>query len=136
MKEKAGRKMSIIQKSELTECELTTMKIVWDAGEPITCSEIIEQLKTKYHLVYKDTTVYTFLKNLKEKGFVDSYRRGITFFIPARSEVEYRKDQMERTKHFWYNDSLTEFVVALAEDQNMEKKDIASLKRLFKKYEE
>ena len=37
--------MGIIQKAELTDCQLTIMKIIWDAEEPITCGEIQEQLK-------------------------------------------------------------------------------------------
>lgn len=48
------------------------MKCVWDAGEDVTCAQIKEVLKEKYELDYKDTTVYTFLSNLKKKGFVDS----------------------------------------------------------------
>ena len=55
------------KRSELSECELITMKCIWDAKEPITCQEIMQKLLVEYELEYKDTTVYTFLKNLKER---------------------------------------------------------------------
>ncbi len=86
-----------IKRSELSECELTIMKCVWDAKEPITCSQIMAELKAKYDLEYKDTTVYTFLKNLKNKGFVDSERNGLTYYSSLRSEDEYRTELLKKT---------------------------------------
>lgn len=96
--------MGICKKSELTGCELVVMKIIWDAKQPITCQEIIRQLSDKYGMNYKETTVYTFLKKLKDKGFVDSYRKGITFFMAVRTEEEYRNMEVIRFCHFWYMD--------------------------------
>ena len=43
-------------RSELSECELATMKCVWDAEEPVTCQQVIERLRTEYGMDYKDTT--------------------------------------------------------------------------------
>jgi predicted transcriptional regulator len=126
--------MGIYKRSELTECELTTMKIVWDAKEPITCSEVIEQLREKYGLNYKDTTVYTFMKNLKEKGFVDSYRKGITFFVPLRLEEEYRREQLKKSMNFWFEGDLSKYIAALAEDNNVSEEDIKKLLKITQKY--
>lgn len=110
------------------------MKIIWDAEEPITCGEIQKQLKGKYNLIYKDTTVYTFLKNLREKSFVDSYRRGVTFFVPLREQDEYRKDIMQRTRKFWYNHDIVLFMTTLGQDADFDEKDIAKLRRIVSKY--
>ena len=126
--------MGIYKKSELTDCELTAMKIVWDAEEPITCPEVISILSSKYGLNYKETTVYTFLKNLKEKGFIDSYRKGITYFVPLRSEAEYRAEELRKACKFWFNGSLPEFIVTLAEVENVDPADIEKLKKAVKKY--
>ena len=125
---------NIYQKAELTDCELTTMKIVWDAEEPITCPEIISILSSKYGLNYKDTTVYTFLKNLKDKGFVDSYRKGITFFVPLRSEEEYRTEVIKHEEKFWFNGDFFEFIVALGEINDIDPSDLEKLKKMHKKY--
>jgi predicted transcriptional regulator len=124
----------IYKRSELTECELTAMKIVWDAKEPITCQEIINELKNKYDLNYKDTTVYTFLKNLKEKGFVDSYRKGITLYVPLRSEEEYRSDQLKKMEKFWFSENFADFIVTLAEESGMNAADIDAIKKIMEKY--
>lgn len=125
--------MGIYKRSELTECELTTMKIVWDAKEPITCQEIIEQLSVKYGLNYKDTTVYTFLKNLKDKGFVDSYRKGITFYVPLRLEEEYRSVMLKKAEKFWFNDDFTDFIVALAKENCVALEDIEEIEKILRK---
>jgi predicted transcriptional regulator len=79
------------------------MKCIWDAGEPVPCCEVMEQLKEKYGLDYKDTTVYTFLGNLKKKGFVESYRRGVTFYIPIRDMAEFKDEQLRKINEFWDN---------------------------------
>lgn len=122
-----------MKRSELSECELIVMKCVWDGGETVTCQEIIAQLKEKYDLHYKDTTVYTFLKNLKAKGFVDSYRRGVTFFFAARSEEEYREAQLLENQKFWYGGSVAKMVAALYKVNKLTKEDI---KRINKEIDE
>lgn len=116
-------------KSELSECELATMKCIWDAKEPITCQEIMDQLAEQYDLVYKDTTVYTYLKNLKKKGFVDRYRRGVYFFFAIRDEAEYRADQLERVKKMWFRGNVVEMIPALLDVKKMTKKQKEEIKK-------
>ena len=36
--------------AELTDCELATMKCVWDAKDNITVPEIVEKLKENFEL--------------------------------------------------------------------------------------
>lgn len=119
------------KRNELSECELITMKCIWDAREPITCQQIMEKLCNVYNLDYKDTTVYTFLKNLKEKGFVTSYRRGLTYYEPVRSEQEYRNEQLKKTEDFWFNGSSFKLMSALFQMKKMNKKEKEELKRMI-----
>lgn len=103
------------KRSELSEYELTTMKCIWDAGEPVTCQEIMEKMRKEYGLDYQDTTVYTYLKKLRQKGFISSYRRGVIFFEAVRSEEEYRDEQLEKTKQLWFKGSDKEMQFAIIE---------------------
>lgn len=110
--------MNKFKRNPLSECELLTMKCVWDAqGEPITCHEIMQKMREEYGLDYRDTTVYTFLSKLKEKGFVKSYRKKTTYYIPLRSEEEYRSEQMRKQKNFWFGGSTAQMVQALCKDE-------------------
>lgn len=116
---------------ELSDCELMTMKCIWDSDHPVTCAEIMEKLKRDYGLEYKDTTVYTFLKKLKEKGFVDSFRKGITFFIPLRDEASYRNEQMKFARDFWFNGSVSSLVSNLFQIKEVDKKELDEIKKLI-----
>lgn len=119
------------KRSELSECELITMKCIWDAKEPITCQEIMQKLRVEYDLEYKDTTVYTFLKNLKEKGFVSSFRKGLTYYEPLRDEQEYRDEQLRKTQDFWFDGSSSKLISALFQMKKMNQADKEELKRMI-----
>lgn len=88
------------------------MKCVWDAGEDVTCAQIKKVLKEKYELDYKDTTVYTLLSNLKKKGFVDSQRRGVTYYWPIRDRDEYVGQIRQWYTDFWFHGSVAEHLRA------------------------
>ena len=99
--------------SELSDCELTTMKCIWDSNEPVTAREIIHRLKKKYVLEYKESTVYTFIKKLKDKGFANSYRKGVTFYFPIREEEEYRGTRLNFVRDFWFKGSTVDMACEL-----------------------
>ena len=124
-----------IKRSELSECELTIMKCVWDAKEPVTCPQIMTELETKYGLNYKDTTVYTFLKNLKNKGFVESERNGLTYYSPIRSEEEYRSEMLKKTEDFWFGGSIMKFASALVGMREISEEERNELKKMIDELE-
>ena len=116
--------------AELTDCELATMKCVWDAKENITVPEIVEKLKENYGLDYKPTTVYTFVKKLYDKGFVDYFKRGVKFYYPVRTEEDYIQSELKRTREFWFDGSRAELLSALFKDEQIteeEKKELNNL---------
>jgi predicted transcriptional regulator len=119
--------------AELSECELITMKCIWDAEHELSCSEVMDALREQYNLDYKDTTVYTFLKKLKEKGFVDCYRRGVTWFIPARDQEGYRKDQLRFTRDFWYKGSASQLLSELVDTDTLSDEERQAIKDLAQK---
>ena len=125
------RKCIMNLRSELSECELATMKCVWDAGEPVTCQQVIERLRTEYGMDYRDTTVYTFLSNLKAKKFITSKRKGLTYYKAIRSEEEYRNEQLAKTEQFWFGGSSSKLVSALLQVKEVSKEEREELKRLI-----
>lgn len=123
--------MFTYKRSELSEYELATMKCIWDAKEPITCQEIMSRLRDEYGLDYQDTTVYTYLKKLKMKGFVSSYRRGVIFFEAIRSEEEYRNEQIKKTEDFWFRGSTGNMISALVSRKKFSKEEKEEIKKLI-----
>lgn len=117
------------KREELSEYELVTMKCIWDAKEPITCQEIMAKLREEYGLDYQDTTVYTYLNKLKIKGFISLYRRGVNLFEAARSEEEYRNEQLEKVKKFWFKGSRRNMVTAIFEAGPFSKEEREEIKK-------
>lgn len=118
--------------TEISQCELTVMKCIWDLEGEVTCAQVMEKLKEDYNLTYKDTTVYTFLKNLINKGFVSSEKKGITYYTPVRSEKDYRTDILKQAKKFWFKDSAADFVDAVLKLDKVTADDKAKIKAMIK----
>lgn len=119
------------KRSELSECELVTMKCIWDAEEPVSCHEIMDELRNVYGMEYKDTTVYTFLKNLKNKGFVESYRKGVNYYKATRDAKEYRNEQLLKTQNFWFKGSAPLLLSTLCEVKTISEEEKKALKEII-----
>ncbi len=120
-----------VKRSELSECELIVMKCIWDADGPITCAEVMKQLREKYELNYKDTTVYTFLKVLKEKNFVESERRGVTYYSAIKEEREYRDNLLKKTENFWFDGSSLRMISALLRTKSVSSEEREEIKKMI-----
>ena len=57
-----------IPKKKLSDSELEIMLAVWDAGRPITGSEILQQIRQKR--TWALSTLMTVLTRLVEKGYL------------------------------------------------------------------
>lgn len=119
------------KRSELSDCEMMTMKCVWALGEPSTCPEIMEKIKEEFGITYKDTTVYTFLKNLIGKGFVQTKRRGVNFYSAARDFEEFRDFQLEDSIKFWYEGSPAKMIENLVQLDCISASDIEEMKKVL-----
>ena len=120
-----------IKHPELSECDLTVMKCIWDEEKPVTCAQIMEQLRTKYNLDYKDTTVYTFLKDLKEKGFIESKRKGVTYYSKLKQEEEYRQEVLKNAGKFWFGGSSLRMIAALLHSEDIGEEEREEIKRMI-----
>ena len=120
------------ERSALSECEMVTMRCVWNLGDNATAFNVINMLAEDYGMVYKETTVYTFLKKLKDKGFVDTVRRGVTYYIPLVDEITYQKEMAKKLLNFWFNGDISEAVNAVLEGEKIAKKDAKKIRESIK----
>lgn len=67
--------------TQLTEKEALVMKVIWDLGEPIKSSYLLEVLNKTYDLGWKASTLATYLKRLEIKGFVTKNKHLYSDFI-------------------------------------------------------
>ncbi|MCD8330793.1 MAG: BlaI/MecI/CopY family transcriptional regulator [Lachnospiraceae bacterium] len=104
--------------TDLSDWELLVMKCLWDVGSPMSVAELIVRIEKMYGKKYKETTVYTFLKRLKDKGYVSSYKKGTSYFSPLVSEDEYLDGYSKKMSDFLGRDSVNSFLSAFYRHQN------------------
>ena len=111
---------------ELSPCGALIMNIVWEAPGEISVQELIDQLNEKYQKAYARTTVVTFLSKLKDKGYIDTYRKGKPAYIVVRiTEDEYRREILKSNVEFWYNGNTVDMIATICESQDLGKDGIA-----------
>ena len=77
----------------ISEAEWEVIKVIWDAGAPLTAGQIVASLEGQKH--WRPRTVKTLLARLVKKGAVKSliqqkryvYRAAITRQLAARQEA-------------------------------------------------
>lgn len=118
---------------ELTSAEQVVMKCIWDYGKDMPLQQLIENLKQDYGKDYKRTTIRTFVRHLEEKGYVTTYQIGKYSYINYLiEEQDYKEQELEKTKNFWYKESGFDLVKTLYKG----KLNDGKLKKLKKLLEE
>ena len=116
--------------NELTRAELQVMNILWDIRKG-TVAEVLEQYpepKPAYN------TVLTFLRILKEKGFVTSEPTGKQHrFYPAILRGEYTRNYMRNVKDNLFRGSAKDLVNFFVKEENLTATEIEELIELLKK---
>lgn len=121
---------------DLTSAEQVVMKCIWDYGKDMPLQDLIVNLKTDYGKEYKRTTVRTFLLHLEEKGYVTVYQIGKYSYINYLiEESDYKEQQLEQTKNFWFKDSRFNIVKTLYKEKLNENK-LRKLKKLLEEIDD
>ena len=122
----------MFERSALSECEMVTMRCVWNLGKDATAFNIINMLSEDYGLSYKETTVYTFLTKLKDKGFVKTIRKGVTYYVPLVSEQEYQNKMAKQYLRFWFNGNVAVAVRAVIDGESLSRRELQNIRQALK----
>ena len=77
-------------KNTLSDAELTVMKLLWRAGEPLPSAEIAKQLEPETGWSF--STVSTLLGRMAEKQAISHEKRGKAYYYrPLIAEDDYKK---------------------------------------------
>jgi len=119
--------------NELSPCEALSYEAYMGMQpQDIPVQELIDQLRDDYGKDYARTTVVTFVGKLKDKRFVDTYRKGKAAFIhPLRSEEEYRRQLLKEEADFWFNGKAVDMVASICESQKLEDDEVKRIKKIL-----
>ena len=84
-------------KKRITESEYEILKVMWDAGEPMSAPQITEKLKEKG---WQRTTVATLLTRLCEKDGAAFETRGLLLPEDERERVQTERDKVAYRARF------------------------------------
>ena len=113
--------MKLLDKNELTGRENMVMKCVWDHEGDISAVEIQRALKEQFGIDFERSTITTFILHLREKGCLDSYKKGQIYYYRALVEEDgYVKKQTKKFADFWFKGSVSALLGALTGDDSEE----------------
>jgi len=119
-------------KKQLTKAETQVMNILWSLPESKGySSEIMSKFPDPKPAL---TTLLTFLKILKDKGFVTSEKRGKSqLFCAAVEKEEYTRSFMKEVKNTFFGGSLKSMFSFFAQNENVSEEDLKEIMELIKK---
>ena len=118
-------------KKQLTKAEQQVMTALWSLPQGgANSAEIMERMPEPKPAL---TTLLTFLKILKEKGYVLTERVGKALrFTPAVSREQYTRQYMTEVKNTFFGGSLTSLVSFFAKEEQLSEEEIDELVRIIK----
>ncbi|MEE1224417.1 MAG: BlaI/MecI/CopY family transcriptional regulator [Clostridia bacterium] len=120
--------MSVI-KQTITDSEYEIMKILWDAEDKMTVSDVVKALDGND---WTASTVSTFLQRLLKKGVVDCEKKGKTnLYYPLLKQNDYDMNETQNFLSKLYKGSVKNLVAALYENEKLTKEDMSDLKKMF-----
>lgn len=112
----------------LTLTEFQLMTILWDIGHAACAWDILERWE-KPKPAY--TTVATYLKVLREKGFVDYFKNkgeGKTHQYIARvTRAEYARQAMQEVKRNFFDDSVKKMLCFFVREEQLTAEELQKL---------
>ena len=120
-----------MKETSIGDSEFKLMELIWEYA-PVASGE----LSTMCEMIHgwKKTTVYTMLKRLQDKGFIQSEKSTITYLV-GRDELQRQQSEELVEKNF--KGSLPMFVNAsLGGGKKMSKEDAQSLIDMIEQHTE
>jgi predicted transcriptional regulator len=114
----------------ITDTELEVMKLVWKKNGSIASSEIISALRLSQ--CWKNTTIYTLISRLVEKGFLIQSKANIgSSYTPAISEKEYALEQTHSFVNKVFGGDAKQLVSMLCESNKINAEEINELRNFW-----
>ena len=115
----------------MTKAETQVMNILWSLPESKGySSEIMEKFPEPKPAL---TTLLTFLKILKEKGFVSSEKTGkAQLFSTTISREDYTRAYMKEVKNTFFGGSFASLVSFFAKDEQLSDEEVSEIMEIIK----
>jgi BlaI family transcriptional regulator, penicillinase repressor len=115
----------------ISDAELDVMEALWAAGQPLTAAEVADRIDVSRGWTL--ATVKTMLSRLVAKGALQHREDGRRFlYSPAIKREAYVGNESRRFVEKLFGGRLSPLVARLAEEDGLDKDDIAAIEALLK----
>ena len=114
----------------ISDSELEVMKRLWKSEEPLTSTQIREDLQRS--MGWEATTIKTLISRLVNKQAILQEKRRVFYYSALITEKEYNRWATGRLIDKLYRGSASALVAALVDSNGLSDSDIAELRQLFK----
>ena len=114
---------------KISDSELEVMKLLWQAGDALSVTEIREALQRSRG--WEATTVKTLVSRLVNKGALLQEKRKVFYYSPAISEREYNAWATDDLIRRLYHGSAKDLVAALVHSEGLSQTDLDELRAMF-----
>jgi predicted transcriptional regulator len=115
----------------ISDAELDVMEALWAAGQPLTAAEVAERIDVSRGWTL--ATVKTMLSRLAAKRAVQHREDGRRFlYSPIIGREAYVGHESRRFVERLFGGRLSPLVARLAEEQALDREDIAAIEALLK----
>ena len=116
---------------QVSDSELTLMKILWSAGGSAKYAAIMEELE-KSGNTWQKNTVITLLSRLADKGMLKTSKAGRrNEYIALVTEADYRSAQARTLVSKLYSGSAKGLVATLIQGEMLSEEEYRELKRFW-----
>lgn len=117
-------------KNTLSDAELTVMKLLWRAGEPLPSAEIAKRLEPETGWSF--STVSTLLGRMAEKQAISHEKRGKAYYYrPLIAEDDYKKRETRSFLGKLFNGRASDLLAALVACDEVTADDIEEIRERF-----
>lgn len=89
----------------MTECEVLVMQVIWRSEKELDLPAIVTLVNERFGKMWAPQTVSTFLKRLKDKGYLEMHRIGRTFlYKPLVQQKDYVWKVVDQLTSLWFED--------------------------------
>ena len=116
---------------DLTNSQKLIMRCVWDyaGGTDISYSELLKVLREDFGHDYKLVTLVTFLRQMSEKGYLVTYRRGKSAYVkPLVEKSAYVAEVSEEVLDFWYGGEPVSLLKSLDSKGRLNPEEVAHIR--------
>lgn len=116
---------------ELTRSEMEIMDVLWDAGQPLSRSDLLEKAEEK---TWKDSSVHILLNGLlakeaiREAGLIKRSKTFGRIFVPTMTREEYFAQTIFGHRH---QPELIGLFTALLEQRDPSREQLETMKALI-----